>query len=425
MIKKLLNNKFSKDLMITVIGQVILMLLALVINKINSVQLGEANYSVFNVAKKSVGIISGIMAASLGIALPRYISMKEYNSKKGRLLISSLFIMMIISFVTLLIMFILRNWFSVVIFGNTNYENLIMPMVLYSFSVAFSTIIYSYYRGCNKYYWYNGSQMAVNVAMLVIALLIPKSILLILLFWGISTLVITIIFMVLILREVKDEFKDMSFPKKEIKMLSSFGLPRIIGEIALFSFTTVPLIIIAHRDGIESNFLISVPVNISAMIFPVFSFAGVILLPYVSSALSENDLKRINKPIFYMALLYIIAALGASIIISLFPEFIIGILFADGYKAASVATTIMIWSLLPASIYYLLRNPIDALSRIPFNTINLVISFAFICGILFVSNNTKEYALAFVIGYSILCILSIASFMYCKRRASLKGGLVK
>lgn len=416
MIKDLLKSRFSKDLIITVVGQGLLMILALVINKINSINLGATDYSIFNVAKKSVGIISGIMAVSLGIALPRYIAMKQNYDKKARYLIGSLMIMIIASLVVCLVMFILRNWFGVVIFGDAGFENLIMPMVLYSFSVAFSTIIYSYYRGCNAYYKYNISQMIVNIAMLIIAIFVRKSIKWILLLWGISIIVISIIFLLLILKSLREELGNLRMPTKELRELSLFGLPRIIGEIALFSFTTVPLIIIAHREGIDNNYLISTAINISGMIFPVFSFAGVILLPYVSNAVSDNDIKRIDKPIFVMGLLYIVFSLFVIAFIDLFPKFVISLLFSEEFLPSVRTTTILIWSILPASLYYLLRNPIDGLSRIPFNTINLAISFGILCGLVVYFNDYDGYALAFIIGYSILCLLSIISFLYCRRR---------
>lgn len=422
MIKKLLSNNFSKDLIITVVGQMIIMLLALVVNKINSLNLGPEMYSIFYVSKRSVGVISGIMAIALGIAIPRFISMTQYKDKKATFMISALLICLGISLLVFLVMLIFENWFSIMIFGSSNYISLVMPMVLYSFSVAISTLIYSYYRGCNRYYMYNISQIVVNLVMLIVAIFVKKSIFYILLLWGIFILISCIIFLILIFSEKsnKEELKNFKNPIKEIKMLSVFSFPRLFGEMALFSFTTIPLIIIAHRQGIEQNYLISTPINLMAMITPLFSFAGIILLPYVSKATSEGKVDEVKKPILYMGILYIIASLCAIGFIILFPKFVINLFFSSEFLDAISVTVILIWAVLPASIYYLLRNPIDALSRIPFNTINLVISFGVLCGLMYLFNDNKGYAYAFIIGYTVLCILSIISYLICMKRVKNK-----
>lgn len=414
------EKNLSKDFIITICSQVVLMIITLAINKVNSINLGVTNFSIFTLAKRSVGIVSGIMALSLGISIPRYIVLKRNATNKYGYFYAGLLLVTILSCVLILISFFLKTSLSKLLFDDVDLIYLVMPTIIYSFSGALTVIIYSYYRGCNKYFLYNLVQIISYFAMLISSFLIKDNMKLIFILWSLSNFFITLFFTIIIITfDIKKNNYTFSFKEifRDIKELFVYGCPRVLGEISLFSFTTIPLIIIAHYSGIENNYLMSVPINVCTTIFPVFSFTGVIFLTYVSNAISENDVKKIKKPLLFIGLVYLLGSFVVCIFISIFPDFFIKLLFSEEYVACSPYLRVIIWSIIPASIYYLLRNPIDALDNVPWNTFALLISFAVLCGMIIIFNSSNYlYALAYVVGYLVLGSLSFAFYIICYKK---------
>ena len=79
-----MKTSFKKDVIITIIGQLIVLLITFIVNKIVSVQLGTEGYTEFSIAKRSAGVISYVMLMGLGIAVPRFIP--QAKAEKNELL---------------------------------------------------------------------------------------------------------------------------------------------------------------------------------------------------------------------------------------------------------------------------------------------------------------------------------------------------
>lgn len=71
---KIKNSKFSKDVILTLFSQIIIMCSALGINKILSEILGVEGYGQYSIIKKSSAVLSFMMLGGMGITLPRFLS---------------------------------------------------------------------------------------------------------------------------------------------------------------------------------------------------------------------------------------------------------------------------------------------------------------------------------------------------------------
>ena len=124
-------------------------------------------------------------------------------------------------------------------------------------------------------------------------------------------------------------------------------------------------------QGLKTTAYFSVGIFFVTMVTPIFSFMGIILLPYVSKVLARNKMAIANRLINHLAIIYIGASLLFISFIYIFTEPLTSLLFSSDYIETKHQTRIMILSILPQALYMLYRNTIDAVSVIPYNAIFL------------------------------------------------------
>jgi O-antigen/teichoic acid export membrane protein len=132
------------------------------------------------------------------------------------------------------------------------------------------------------------------------------------------------------------------------------------------------------------------------MITPLFSFLGIILLPYISQAITRHEMEAADRLITRLSLLYSLAAIVFIAILWLFTEFLTTLLFASSYVVTIHLTRIMIIAILPQAAYMLFRNTIDAVSVIPYNA--LILGICLLCMIIsfMLSTTPVQFAWAYV-----------------------------
>lgn len=420
-INKIKNSDFIKDISITTIGQIIVMICTFLLNKIISSKLGPEQYMEYSLIHKTAGVITYVMILSLGIALPRYMAI--YRSKKDRereyaCFLSSIILMLISTGIVFLFCILFKNQFALVVFGkNEKYVSYVFPTLMLALQMGLTTMIYSFYRGTDKFFMYSFSQCVVSVGLMVISMLTNKLLVMVYIMSIFGVLFSSYLFFV---EWKKYKKKKYSTTKKhlikEVKVLAKYSVPRVPGEFILFSFTTVPLIIINQRIGPQEAVAFSVALGIISAISPFFRYIGLVLLPYASKNIAQNNFDDLDRKMKYLTIVYLLISCCGIIFVLLFTKIVIIILYSLEYIRYASIVRIMIFSLLPNAIYLLLRNPLDALTKFPVNTINLVISFLIMNIIIYFSNSEVIYAISFFVAYTVLGILSLISWMYLKKK---------
>lgn len=407
MLKKLLKSQFLKDIYITVFGQIVIMLIAFGINKILSINLSVGNYAVYNIMKRTSSVMAYVMLGAMGIAVPRYLpTMKAKGDEKNfsRYFLSSFLIILGMSLVVSIAVLVARNSIFTIIFGeNTNYNvELIYYIIIYAFGQVVTTYLYSYYRAAEKFLSYSTTQIIVQVFCFLIVLFLGNNLGEIICLWGIGSSIYALAYLIIF---VKQNWNNgIPYSLKNIieicKELLSYGLPRVPGECVLFAYTLLPLLIVTNKFGLEQSGYFSAAISINTMVTPLFSFVGVILLPEVSKCLVNHKLKEAQRKIRLLMLIYIVLSILGILFVEMFPKFVVKILFQSEYEAAIPLIRITIISILPNSLYLLFRNPLDAISKIPYNTICLISSFIImLLGMLF-ANDIALCAYIFMGAYT-------------------------
>lgn len=408
LIKDKLNSGMGKDVVWTFSLQITIMLCSFVITKLLASRLSIDDFGQYNVIKRSVQVLSFVMLAGVGIALPRYIPIYR-NSKPPRriapLLGAALIYIIGVSLVVFLVCMVFSSQMQEIIIGQSGNMGLLLVALAYAFALAMAQYAYAYYRGVGNFKWYNGAQLGVQLSIVLPLIFLPE-----LTVKGVfvSWLVLTTLLVAFYIgRELwlfsrrNDTFASDTPLTSHLNTIIKYSTGRLLADFFLFSLSAFPLIYISNAQGLQSTAYYSVGITFVTMVTPLFSFMGIILLPYVSECIAKGEIKAANRLINRLTLLYLGASLLITLILYIFTSFLTYLLFAGSYVVATDLTRIMILAILPQAIYLLFRNPIDAIAVIPYNTIILgvclvvmVVSFAF-------STTITQFAWAYL-GVSVL-----------------------
>ena len=403
MIKAKLSSGMGKDVVWTFSLQITIMFCSFAITKLLASRLSIDDFGQYNVIKRSVQVLSFVMLAGVGIALPRYIPLYR-NAVPPRpiapLLGASLIYIIGVSLLVFLGCMVFSTQMQDVIIGQSGNLSLLLIALAYAFALSMAQYAYAYYRGIGNFKWYNGTQLAVQLAIVLPLVLLPvltvKGVFL-------SWLIITALLVGGFLYQGVSSLHTphATLPENHSSLLENlrtivrYSSGRLVADFFLFSLSAFPLIYISNAQGLQPTAYYSVGITFVTMVTPVFSFMGIILLPYVSECIAKGELKAANRFINRLSLLYVGASLFITAILYAFTSFLTSLLFADSYLVTTDLTRIMILAILPQTIYLLYRNPIDAVSVIPYNTIILGICLVVMVVSFSLSTSLTQFAWAF------------------------------
>lgn len=421
MIKEKLTSRMGKDVIWTFSIQITIMLCAFVVTKLLSMRLNVEDFGQYNLVKRSVQVLSFVMLAGVGIALPRYIPLyrRSEHPKSIRPLIAASFIYIIgVTMMVCLVCALFSHQMQQLILGDADNTELLVIALAYAFALAMAQLTYAYYRGIGNFKWYNGTNLGISLAVIVPLIALPA---LTTMNVFTSWLIITALLVCFYLgRELRTKGTvPIVFPavRSELRTIIKYSSGRLVADFFLFSLSAFPLIYISNAQDLQSTAYYSVGITFVTMVTPLYSFMGIILLPYVSEAIAKHELKKANRFINKLALTYIGSALLITAILYVFISFLTWLFFAESYLVTIDLSRIMILAILPQALYLLYRNPIDAVSVIPYNTIILGLSLTVMIMLFSISRTLPEFAWAYVSGSLLQGGLSWLTWFILNRNA--------
>lgn len=410
LIQKLKTDSFYKDLILTFGGQVIVMLLAFILNKIVSNQYSVEVFGTYNLIKRFISVISFVILAAQGIAIPKFVAESNAigdENKTECYMITSLEIIVFFFIITTGIICCFSNTFAKIIFGDVTARKFLIPSCLYAFGSALITYVYSFYRGINKFVEYNVINIIMQVGTIFICLVITGDLLKVYYAWSGFLLIYGGIEIVKCYIKNHFSLKNLKNKMFALPILLHYSLPRIPGEFILFAYNLVPLAIISNRFNLRDVGYFSAAISINSIITPLFSLVGTILLPLVSKSKVDNTGNQIKRKIKYLGIIYLLIGIVSVMFICCFGKIVLIVLFSKDYIECMPLVKLTILSIIPNAFYLLLRNPIDGISDFPYNTICLIISFIIYVVMLMLANTVEMCAIAMFISYLFLGGLSL------------------
>lgn len=423
--KQLLNriksNSFLNDLIITFAGQILVMLVTFVINKVISNQYSITDFGTYNLIKRSASVITFVMLMAMGIAIPKYIAestVLKNHEKIESYMLSGLFIITGAFLIITIFLMAFNKPFALLMFGDVASKKFVLPICLYSFGTCLVTYAYSFYRGINDFIKYNIICFAMQVGLLALIFVTSKNLVILHYIWGFFLIFYGVCRIISIFKRYHVSLNHLKQKLFTMKIMLVYSIPRIPGEAILFAYNLVPLIIITNRFGLEKVAYFSVAISINTLVSPLFSLVGTILLPLVSKSIVTNKIAGIRKKIQILGLLYFLISIVAIATVYLFGEWLLVLLYSSDYINCIGIVRISIISIIPNAFYLLLRNPLDGISKFPYNTICLMLSFIVYVVMLVLASSIEMCAISLIVAYSFLGIMSLLFWKHAVSKVS-------
>ena len=413
-----LRSKMSKDIIWTFTVQMMIMVCAFVVTKLLSNRLSVEDFGQYNLIKRSVQVLSFMMLAGVGIALPRYIPLYQKGEQQKPIVPLLTAALIYIIGITLIICFVcgvFGDRMHLIILGEKGNDSLFVIALAYAFILAMAQFVFAYYRGTGNFKWYNATQLSIQMAIILPLVFLPvltsKNVFF---SWLIITTLLVGVYMGREWFIRKKAHFTMASVKTELKTIVKYSSGRLLADFFLFSLSAFPLIYIGNTQGLQSTAYYSVGITFVTMVTPLYSFMGIILLPYVSESIANRELHQANHFVNKLAAGYIALALFITAVIYVFVRFLTLFFFSDSYLVTTDLSRIMILSILPQSLYLLYRNPIDAVSVIPYNTIILGICLIALVVAFYLSTTLTQMAWAYLAISVLQGVLSWATWHLIK-----------
>ena len=424
-IRNRLNTGMKRDVVWTFSIQILIMLCSFAINKLLASRLSIDDFGQYNVIKRSVQVLSFVMLAGVGIALPRYIPLYRNGTPPRRiapLLMASMIYIIGVSVVVLTVCLAFSSQMQEIVIGQSENMSLLMVALAYAFMLALAQYAFAYYRGIGHFKWFNGSQLAMQLAIIVPLILLPVlTVSNVFVSWFIITTLLVAYYLGRELRQKRSQLSQFSFSPSRLTphlvTIVKYSSGRLVADFFQFSLAAFPLIYISNVMGLQDTAYFSIGITFVTMITPLFSFMGIILLPYVSKAIARHEMNSANRLIQRLLLIYVGSALFFIAVLYIFTGFLTTLLFSSSYVVTADLTRIMVLSILPQAAYMLYRNTIDAVSVIPYNAIILGICMLAMVVSFMLSTTLTQFAWAYF-GVSLLQgLLSPITWQAIKHKA--------
>ena len=402
-----LSIELKKDLVWTFSSQILIMFVVLAVNKVVSAHLGVEGFALYSIAKKSSTVLKAIVLWGTAIALPRFLAMDRI-SKNERLftwLPSALLILLAVFAILFLGALLFPSLMGEWILGGLGNKTLLIIIILYSSAFAFNDLVVGYLRGRGNFKKSNIVQIFTQFSLLV-GVVLYQDISSIFFSWAALIFVICSIF---VARGLSKDIKNSLLVRgwaplvSSGKRLLSYGTPRMLADLVFQLTSFVPLLVVFSKFGETATGLFSTAITLQLMIIPLFSFSGQILLQRVSEMIARADFTKIRRIMFIFTS---VAAVGV-VTIGVGIDFWLSLLFSKKFLPAASLVIIVAPSLIPRAIYLLLRNPLDAVSNIPYNLFSLLIWFAIYIVSLFVADSIEACAWGYTLSSVTLAVTSL------------------
>ena len=406
--------KKYKNYVVTFGIEFLILLLGFFIFRIANEKLNGVGFSEFTLSRRNISFLQPLLMMGLGVAVPRYMSIHQ---KKDSYLPTALCIMGGVGLFFIVALFLARGFMAHLFFGDSNYQFLILPLVVLLVSYGFHSILYGYLRGKGQIYLANVFQL-LNIGISpVVVLLCAQDVEQYMYLNALFVFVSVLFFSVFIFRQNRIEFNRSIF-KEDSAVLLSYGLPRVFGDFALLALLTIPAyIVLSVQHDLLAGGDIAYAITLFNLVGAAFGPLSLVLLPEISKFLVESKFSLIKQRFYFFVLASLaLTAFGYLVFIG-FHHTILSMLLGANYRPEifEISKVVLLGSF-GYVIYIVLRSFLDAIHVKAKNSKNLLIALASYLLLLAYchlnSSSAVSYLYAFVIAVNLLGLLTFIQTYY-------------
>jgi len=400
---------------LTILVEFFLLVAAILTLRLSAALLGPTGFGEYAVARRAQSIGAFTLLCGLGIGIPRQVAISAgawpTRTARGVYLAAGLTMELPILLVFGVLMILGSDVVARILFGDVRFAHLVIPTVMLTVGSCLHTIIYGYFRGHLAMGKANVLQIINNAIVLPIALMISQhSAANALKFSGLGVILVCFLYLFLLVRN--HHFSSLTSADLQLcsRELLAYGLPRVAGEFALFGLFTVPTIMVAHRSGIEAAGFFSLALSLVQVIGGLYSGLGILLLPVVSDLVGKKDWGRIERVVGVALGLTVLVALAMVAVLESSIDFAIPTFLGASFVSAIRDARLILLGGVPYAVYLILRNPLDAISVWPYNSLNLSVSLGFCVLLLMFAGDYASPAGSVAVTFGLLGMLSFLAW---------------
>lgn len=342
---------------------------------------GETGFEEYVLSKRFFGFVFVPIMIGVAVALPRYIAFNVEESNESldiEYFLSASFFLCLIGLSASLVFLTFKEFISRLIFDSSSFAFLILPICFLIMGGIINALVFSYFRGRREMIKANVFSF-LTVIVNMVFVLFTSSVYSFILLNAISLILASVVFFLLFSGITGEIWKNLDISyvnlRNKFKILSTYGLPRVPGDLAKEGIFAIPVVLASHNHGIEFASYVAFCGSFLSMIGTSMSPFNLVLLPYVVEKMVVNKYNDIKKHVTAMLLFVLIGGVIGSVAIFFLAEFIATEFLNisdprmfDCLKIVSLAVT-------PYLVYLFLRSVNDAFYKKAVNSISLMISF--------------------------------------------------
>jgi len=403
----------KRDLIITFVINIIIIVSGILSYKLAIISTGINGFSEYSLVRRILSFLQSVFLLGLGVGLTRYISISlKEKGKKINYFLSGLILISLSSLSFFICSILFKEKLALLFFGDRNYLDHVQILAVMLYGILLHSAIYSYYRGAFQIQIANLIQL-INLGIIpLIYFLFEDNIKVILTLIGISWLVVSFVFVILILTKEKILSSLKLLNIEDLKELFFYSIKRVPADIGLSLLFTFPVFFVTHLYSIELGGIVAFGISLLNMVTAVFATLGVILLPKVSILYSEGRTDLIVGYTKRILLLSLIFSIIVALLFHSFGNFFLKHYLGDKFADHAQIVKIIFLGIIPHTIYVVLRSIIDAVFKTAYNTRNIICSLFILLIFSIISGmnsliDVKAYLLMFDFSLLMLSLFSI------------------
>jgi O-antigen/teichoic acid export membrane protein len=408
-----------REYMPTFLTEFSILLSQILVFRLAAHYLGKDGFSQYAVARRAVSTLVPLPMLGLQVGLTRYISRSAArcdSEAADRYYGAALRCVGLSLFLSLIILNLANGYVAFVFFGDREYSPLVLPITMMLSGLVVHSTVYAYFRGHLAMIRANLLQF-VNLGLvpLICFLLVHDSAHRILLLLGASWCLVALAGICL-----TPAHRIFLSTRTDYFELLRYGIQRVPGDFILMAFLALPVIFVAHRNGVQQAGFVAFGMSVLSMIAALFTPIGLVLLPKAGGLLAKGDNMQLRSHIFGIIRACSAVSGIATVLLLVFAARIIDIYLGPGFRQATTVLQLTILSAVPYALFSVLRNLIDAFHR---NAVTALITAAgFVVFVVASSINlfhsTNQVLVSLLLG---MCALGVGacweSFRILRRHA--------
>ncbi len=390
----------------------LIMVISVLLFKMVNLKFYSNGFSEYTINKRLVGFLMPLLMVGMGVSLPKFLSI-ESHKKQLEIHYTALLVLSGIFMAFLLLGFLFSTYFSKMVFGDMDHEQMCMVVVLYVFSLMVHACLYNYFRGKFKFKISSFLQL-VNIGLLpLLAYFLADSIFHYFLYLSLMTLLLLLTVNVLWIPFLRLTWSDF---KSSFKKLMNYGIQRMPGDVVLGLFFAVPTFIASNFFSLTIAGNIAFCLSLFNIIIALMSPVNIILLPEASKIVFEKNFALLKSISTKLLLLSIALGVFTFCIVFLFGAEILNAFSVENAVESEKYLLVIFFGVIGYSVFSVIRSIVDAFYETAKVSANILISFCVFMALLlllriFDSFTIVNTLLVFAVAVNSLGLLTYLSLI--------------